>query len=80
MKNDYKILTEITHRFPNHKNFIKELFNESESFKVLCEDYYDCKNVLDKSIEMNNKTSDLRKEYKMLLSEIEDELLERLSI
>ena len=80
MKNDVEILKVITSRFPNYKDFINELFEESESFRTLCENYYDCKMVLDKSILINNKTNDMIKEYQILLTEIEDELLEKLSI
>ena len=80
MKNDDEILKVITSRFPNHKDFINELFEESESFRTLCEDYYDCKIMSDKSIKISNKTSDLCNEYQILLSEIEYELLEKLSI
>ena len=80
MKNEDKILDLISLRFPNRKNLITELFKESESFKSLCEDYFDCRMVLDESTKINNKTSDLRKEYKILLAEIEDELLERISL
>ena len=79
MRNNDKILKLIYSRFSNHKDFINELFEESESFKSLCEDYYDCRIMLDESIKINNKTGDLRKEYQILLAEIEDELLERIS-
>ena len=79
MKNNDEILKVITSRFPSYKDFINELFEESESFRTLCEDYYDCKMVLDKSIQINNKTNDMSKEYQILLTEIEDELLEKLS-
>lgn len=79
MKNEDKILNLISLRFPNHKELITELFKESESFRSLCEDYYDCKRMLDESITINNKSSDTRKEYQILLNEIEDELLERFS-
>ena len=79
MKSQDKILDLISIRFPNHEQLITELFNESESFKSLCEDYYDCRTMLDESIKINNKTGDLRKEYQILLAEIEDELLERIS-
>lgn len=80
MENIDQILKLIITRFPNHQNCIEELFDESESFKSLCEDYYDCRRMLDDSIKTSNKTSDLCKEYQVMLSEIEDELLERLSI
>ena len=80
MKNDAEILKVITSRFPNHQNCIKELFDESESFRSLCEDYYDCRIVLDENIKNNSKSSDLQKEYQVMLSEIENELLERITI
>ena len=80
MKNRDQILGLISLRFPIHKDSIIELFNESESFRSLCEDYYDCRMVLDESIKINNKTGDLRKEYQILLAEIEDELLEKISL
>jgi hypothetical protein len=67
-------------RFPNHQDCIEELFEESESFRSLCEDYYDCRRVLDETIKNSNKSSDLRKEYHAMISEIEDELLERITI
>lgn len=78
MKNEYKILDLISLRFPNLKKLIIELFNESESFKSLCEDYFDCRTMLDESIKINNKSSDIRKEYEVLLKEIEDELMEKI--
>ena len=80
MKNKEQILNHIITRFPDHQNCIKELFNESESFKSLCEDYCDCRIVLDETIKNSNKSSDLQKEYQVMLSEIEDELLERITI
>jgi len=80
MQNKDQVLKLIGTRFPNHQNCIEELFEESESFRLLCEDYYDCRVVLDESIKTNNKTNGLRKEYQLLLTEIEDELLERITI
>ena len=78
MKSEDKILDLISLRFPNQKLLITELFNESESFKSLCEDYFDCRTMLDESIKINNKSSDIRKEYEVLLKEIEDELMEKI--
>jgi len=80
MLNKDQVLILIITRFPNHQNCIKELFDESESFKSLCEDYFDCRRVLDKTIENSDKSSDLQKEYQVMLSEIENELLERITI
>jgi hypothetical protein len=80
MLNKDQVLKLIITRFPNHQNCIKELFDESESFRSLCEDYFDCRRVLDETIKNSNRSSDLRKEYQVMLSEIEDELLERITI
>ena len=80
MQNKDQVLKLIITRFPNHLNCIKELFDESESFRSLCEDYCDCRIVLDENIKNNSKSSDLQKEYRVMLSEIEDELIERITI
>ncbi|MEJ2194221.1 MAG: hypothetical protein P8X73_05105 [Ignavibacteriaceae bacterium] len=80
MLNKEQFLKLIITRFPNHQNCIKELFEESESFRSLCEDYFDCRTVLDETIKNSNKSSDLQKEYQVMLSEIEDELIERITI
>jgi len=80
MQNRAQVLKFIITRLPNHQNCVEELFDESESFRSLCEDYFDCRTVLDETIKNSNKSSDLRKEYQVVLSEIEDELIERITI
>jgi hypothetical protein len=80
MQNKNQILKFIITRFPNHQDCIEELLDESESFRSLCEDYFDCRTVLDETIKNSNKSSDLQKEYQVMLSEIEDELIERITI
>lgn len=80
MRNKDEILSIIFKRFPNHRDFISELFTESESFRTLCEDYFDCKVKLDEFISARNEKNERLKEYKILLEEIEDELLERIMI
>ena len=80
MKKKDKILDLIFKQFKYQKDCISELFNESGSFRSICEDYYDCKKVLDDSMKKSSKIADLQKEYQLLLSEIEDELLERITL
>ena len=77
MKNTYEILHVITYRFPNHKDLIKELFQQSSSFQTLCEDYYECKKMLEKFTKINNKNGDIKREYQTLLAEIEEEFSQR---
>ena len=80
MKSNDEVLNVVFNRFPSHKNLINELYEESESFRVLCKDYFDCRIMVDESTKISNKTSVLCKEYQILLAEIEDEVLERISI
>jgi len=78
VKSCNEILDTIISRFPKHRETIRELYEESNSFHSLCEDYYDCRLVLYESIKNCNKSSDLQKEYQVMLSEIEVEILERI--
>ena len=77
MKSTHEILHVITYRFPNHKDLIKELFQQSSSFQTLCEDYYECKKMLEKFTKINNKNGDIKREYQTLLAEIEEEFSQR---
>ena len=52
-----------------------ELFKESNSFSSLCEDYYECKAALDKLNCSKKREEIMRKEYEVILQEIEDELI-----
>lgn len=79
MQNKDQILEFIISRFPNYQDCIMELFEESEPFRSLCKDYFDCKKVLTDSIVTRGTANDLRKEYQVMLSEIEDDLLERIT-
>ena len=79
MKINNNTLNAIIALFPNYSDRITELFCESESFRAICKDYYDCKTVIDESIKVSNKYSDLLKEYEIMLSEIEEELIERIT-
>lgn len=80
MQSDTEILSTIISRFPDQRNCINELFEDSESFRSLCRDYYDCRSVLDESTKNICKLINLQKEYQLMLSEIEDELLGRITI
>ena len=79
MKNDDEILTLVLQKFPANDQIIQELAEESDSFKSLCEDYYDCKMVLKRLNSSTDKAEIICKEYNILLQEIEEELLIRVS-
>jgi len=78
LKSSNEILNIIICRFPDQKNNIKQLFDESDSFGLLCRDYYDCIMMLEKLKISGNKQCDILKEYQILVEEIEDEILERI--
>ena len=78
MKSSNEILNIIICRFPDQENNIKQLFDESDSFGLLCRDYYDCIMMLEKLKISGNKQCDILKEYQILVEEIEDEILERI--
>lgn len=79
MKSHENVIKTIFLRFPNKKKAIESLFEKSESFRTICNDYYDCKIMLDKFTQDSNKTYDMQKEYKILLEEIEDELFKQIA-
>ena len=76
MTSPNKTLTFIISQFPNYRTFIIDLYKDSDSFRALCEDYRECKLVLDRiksSKDMVKKGYE--EEYKELLQELEDELI-----
>ena len=75
MKNDDEILKTVLQTFPANDQIIKELADDSDSFKSLCEDYYDCKMALERMNSSTDKAEIICKEYEILLHEIEEELL-----
>ena len=79
MKNDDEILKTVLQTFPANDQIIKELADESDSFKSLCEDYYDCKMALERMNSSTDKAEIIRKEYEILLQEIEEDLLIRVT-
>jgi hypothetical protein len=78
VKSCNEILDEITSRLPAHKASIKELYEESNSFRSLCEDYYDCKITLDKLNNSKKGEDIIRMEYEVIRREIEQELISRI--
>jgi len=79
MQSDNEILSVIIRRFPEHQSCVYELFEESETFKELCKQYYECSAILDNSSGMCNKSISVCKEYEILMAEIEYEISERIS-
>jgi len=73
-------LFSVMKRFPDHKDAVKKLFAESESFQTVCEDYRRCAEALR---HWNRSTSEeapaRREEYEALLRGLEEEILQSLN-
>jgi hypothetical protein len=72
-------LFRVFERFPDRKDTAKALFRKSDSFQSLCEDYRQCAKALQY---WSHSSADCalvrRREYAVLLQELEQELLQRL--
>ena len=71
----------IHEKFPEQIQIINELFEESESFRSLCEDYIDCQSVIERlryNLKMMGK--DTLQENIQLSGELEEEILSRINI
>ena len=69
----------VAKRFPDHKDTVKQLFQGSETFHSMCEDYRRCAEAMQ---HWNQSASDeapvRREEYAALLRDLEAEILQRL--
>ncbi len=71
----HKELNNILEQFPEHRAKILALFSSSEDFKSLCDDYWQCKNSLQKFRENKLEDSRVEEEYVRLCIELEDDAL-----
>jgi hypothetical protein len=75
------VIEKMQEKFPARIQIINELFEESESFRTLCEDYMDCQSVIERlryNLKMMGK--DTLQEYIQLSGELEEEILSRINI
>ena len=64
-------------RFPSHREIIIHLFRKDKTFQTLCSDYQKCSKALHHWNKSDlREASQRRKEYDVLLSELESEILE----
>lgn len=70
-----KELDNLIAQFPGKRRRIIDLFNTSEDFRTLCEDYWQSKQVLMKSRGTMMESSLLENEYTVLCIELEKEVL-----
>ena len=73
------VIEKMQEKFPARIQIINELFEESESFRTLCEDYMDCQSVIERlryNLKMMEK--DTLQEYVQLSGELEEEIISRI--
>ena len=71
----FEILME---RFPESKDKIKKYLDQDENFKELCENYEDAWKMLQFLSKNEGEKSNMIKEYKIILEELESEIKCRL--
>ena len=67
-------------RFPDHKDALRQKYRTDKSFRSLCKNYQKCAKALDHWAKSKDKDAPVReKEYKVLLHELELEILKNLN-
>jgi hypothetical protein len=67
-------------RFLNHKDTVKRLYRESDSFQTMGEDYRKCVRVLDHWKQSEEEIAFKRcAEYSAIIQELEEDILQRLT-
>ena len=73
------IIEKLHEKFPEQIHIINELYEESESFRTLCEDYVECQSVIERlRYNLKMMESDTLQEYLQLFRELEEEIYNRL--
>ena len=75
MQADKDILGMVVNRFPEYADSLTMLFYKDENFKEVCEDYFLCKEAMNKIIITNTRKRKILKEYKTTLGDLEVEML-----
>ena len=78
MKIKEEVLSIIYLKFPQHAVLIEDLFDGSDNFRFLCEDYHECVRMLASLTDKKNRDRKILKEYTTLKKEIEQELEEEI--
>ena len=66
-------------RLPNHKETLRQMYHSSESFQSICHNYQKCSEALDYWAKSSrSEAPDRHREYKMLLEELELEIINSL--
>lgn len=75
MHTDSNVLSAVITRFPGKAKTLEILFQKDEDFREICEDFYLCKEVINKIIITDARKNKVLKDYKDALKELELEML-----
>ena len=74
------IIEALRKKFPDQVNLIRELFEESDSFRSVCEDYLECRQVIERLKYATTMVEQgYLQEYKILSEELEEEITHRIA-
>ncbi len=74
------IIETLMEKFPDQANLIRELFEESDSFRSVCEDYMECRQVMERlKYATTMVEQSYLQEYNILFKELEDEITHRIA-
>ena len=69
----------IMHRFPSEKNNLRQLYLDSQSFQILCDDYQKCTEAIEHWTQSAHDQAPQRsREYRELRQGLEWEIKERI--
>ena len=75
MHTDSNALSAVITKFPGKARTLEILFQKDEDFREICEDFYLCKEAINKIIITDTRKRKILKEYKHALEELEMEML-----
>ena len=74
------IIETLMEKFPDQAYLIVELFEESDSFRSLCEDYMECRQVIERLKYATTMVEQgYLQEYNILFEELEEEITHRIA-
>jgi hypothetical protein len=73
------LIEKIYKKFPAQIDLINELYEESESFRTLCDDYIDCQSVVERlKYNVRMVERNILQDYEQLSGELVDEIISRI--
>jgi len=75
MYTDSNVLSEVINKFPEKANALALLFQKNENFRDICEDFFLCREAINKIIITDARNRKIIKDYEHALKELELEML-----